>query len=63
MQPWNLEIQCVAYVVRHGRLGWFRHLERKSWDDWVSSCRNEEVAQVWTGWHRGGQGQEDGESM
>ena len=30
--------------VRCGRLRWFGHLERKSGDDWVSACRNVEVA-------------------
>ena len=25
--------------MRHGRLRWFGHLERKSVDDWVSACR------------------------
>ena len=34
-----LGINCVADVVRHGRLRWFGHLERKSVDDWVSACR------------------------
>ena len=34
-----LGINCVADVVRHGRLRWFVHLERKSVDDWVSACR------------------------
>ena len=34
-----LGINCVADVVRCGRLRWFGHLERKSVDDWVSSCR------------------------
>ena len=34
-----LGINCVADVVRRGRLRWFGHLERKSVDDWVSSCR------------------------
>ena len=34
-----LDIQCVADVVTRGRLRWFRHLERKSGDDWVSACR------------------------
>ena len=33
-------------VVRHGRLRWFGHLERKSVDDWVSACREVEVAGV-----------------
>ena len=30
-----LDINCVADVVRRGRLRWFGHLERKSVDDWV----------------------------
>ena len=34
-----LGINCVADVVRRGRLRWFGHLECKSVDDWVSSCR------------------------
>ena len=34
-----LGINCVADVVRHGRLRWFGHLERKSVDDWMSACR------------------------
>ena len=34
----------VADVVRHGRLRWFGHLERRSVDDWVSACRKVEVA-------------------
>ena len=45
-----LGINCVADVVRQGRLRWFGHLERKSVDDWVS-------AEGW--WLRGeGSGQE-----
>ena len=39
-----LGIQSVAEVVRGGRLRWFGHLECKSGDDWVSDCRNVEVA-------------------
>ena len=39
-----LGIQCVADVVRHGRLRWFGHIECKSGDDWVLSCRDMEVA-------------------
>ena len=36
----NLQvINCVADVVRRGRLIRFGHLERKSGDDWVSACR------------------------
>ena len=34
-----LGINRIADVVRRGRLRWFGHLERKSVDDWVSSCR------------------------
>ena len=34
-----LGINCVADVVRHVKLRWFGHLERKSADDWVSACR------------------------
>ena len=34
-----LGINCVADVVRRGRLRWFAHLERKDVDDWVSACR------------------------
>ena len=34
-----LGINCVADVVRCGRLRWFGHLERKSVDDWVPACR------------------------
>ena len=31
-------------VMRHGGLRWFGHVERKEVDDWVSACRNLEVA-------------------
>ena len=31
-------------VMRRGRLSWFGHVERKEVDDWVSACRNLEVA-------------------
>ena len=34
-----LGINRVADVVRGRSLRWFGHLERKSVDDWVSSCR------------------------
>ena len=34
-----LGINCVADVVRRGRLRWFGHLERKNVDDWLSACR------------------------
>ena len=30
--------------MRHGRLRWFGHVERKEVDDWVSACRNLEAA-------------------
>ena len=33
-----LGIQSVTEVVRRGRLRWFGHVERKSGDDWVSTC-------------------------
>ena len=33
-------------MVRHGRLRWFGHVERKNGDDWVSACRNVVVAGV-----------------
>ena len=37
-------------MVRHGRLRWFGHVERKNRDDWVSVCRNVVVAGVrWVG--------------
>ena len=36
----------MAEVVRHGRLRWFGHVERKSGYDWVSACRNVVVAGV-----------------
>ncbi len=34
----------VVEVMRRGRLRWFGHVERKDVDDWVSACRNLEVA-------------------
>ena len=36
----------MADVVRHGRLRWRGHLEQRSEKDWVSACRNLEVAGV-----------------
>ena len=30
--------------MRRGRLRWLGHVERKAVDDWVSACRNLEVA-------------------
>ena len=41
-----LSTQSVADVLRLGRLRWFGHLEHRSVDDWVSACRNVEVAGV-----------------
>ena len=35
-----LGVQSMAEVVRHGRLRWFGHVERKNGDDWVLACRN-----------------------
>ena len=35
----GLGIVGVDRVVRRGRLRWFRHVERKETDDWVSKCR------------------------
>jgi hypothetical protein len=40
----RLSVVGVADVVRHGRLRWFGHVERKDSNDWVSACRNIEVA-------------------
>ena len=37
-------IESVAVIVRRGRMGWFGHLERKDKRDWVSACRDFEVA-------------------
>ena len=41
-----LGVQSMADVVRRGRLRWIGHLKHKSVDDWVSTCRNVEVAGV-----------------
>ena len=41
-----LGVWSVAEVVKHGRLRWFGHVERKNGDDWVSACRNVVVAGV-----------------
>ena len=37
-------IEGVVEVMRRGRLNWFGHVERKEVDDWVTACRNLEVA-------------------
>ena len=50
----RLGIEDMVEVMRRGRLRWFGHVERKEVDDWVSACRNLEVA----GSRGGGAGQE-----
>ena len=40
----RLGIEGVVEVMRWRRLRWFGHVERKEVDDWVSACRNFEVA-------------------
>ena len=40
----RLGIESVVAVMRRGRLSWFGHVERKEVDDWVSACRNLELA-------------------
>ena len=40
----RLGIEGVVEVMRRGRLRWFGHVEWKEVDDWVSACRNLEVA-------------------
>ena len=40
----RLGIEGVVEVMRRRRLRWFGHVERKEVDDWVSACRNLEVA-------------------
>ena len=40
----RLGIEGVVEVMRRGRLRWFGHVEQKEVDDWVSACRNLEVA-------------------
>ena len=40
----KLGIEGVVEVMRRGRLRWFGHVERKADGDWVSACRNFEVA-------------------
>ena len=39
----RLGIVGVAECVARGRLRWFGHVERKSADDWVSTCREMSV--------------------
>ena len=41
-----LGVESMAEVVRRGRLRWFRHVECKNEDDWVSACKNVVVAGV-----------------
>ena len=40
----RLGIEGVVKVMRRGRLRWFGYVKRKEVDDWVSACRNLEVA-------------------
>src|SRR6476619_5058589 len=40
----RLGICSVTNFLRRGRLGWFGHVERKSDDDWVKSCRSLKVS-------------------
>ena len=40
----RLGVDGVVEVMRRGRLRWFGYVERKEVDDWVSACRNLEVA-------------------
>ena len=37
-------VEGVVEIMRRGRLRWFGHVERKEADDWVSACKNFEVA-------------------
>jgi len=34
----RIDVGLVFEVVRHNRLRWFGHVERKSGDDWVKKC-------------------------
>ena len=40
----RIGIEGVVDVMGRGRLSWFGHVERKEVDNWVSACRNLEVA-------------------
>ena len=40
----GIEGGVIVKIMRRGRLRWFGHVERKEVDDWVSACRNLEVA-------------------
>ena len=42
----RLGVESVSEVVRRSRLRWFGHVERKSGDDWVATCRDLEVEGV-----------------
>jgi len=37
-------VESVGDVVRHGRLRWFGHVERKSEEDWIKRCLEVEIA-------------------
>ena len=47
-----LGVQSVADLVRQGRSRWFGHLERRSVDDWVSTCRKVEVVGARCKWKK-----------
>src|SRR6476469_288952 len=40
----RLGICSITNFVRRGRLRWFGHVERKSDDDWVKSCRSLKIS-------------------
>jgi len=40
----RIGVKPVGDVVRHGRLRWFMHVERKAEDDWVKKCLELEIA-------------------
>jgi len=39
-----LALGTTVSYLKYGRLRWFGHLERKNEEDWVSRCREFEVA-------------------
>ena len=41
-----MDNESISVVVRHGRLKWFGHVERKQPDDWESACRHIVVESV-----------------
>jgi hypothetical protein len=36
-------VEPINDVCRRNRLRWFRHVERKGYDDWVKRCTRSEV--------------------